>query len=200
MRQSMALGEDLMTISGADHFSDFFEKNYDRVYRYLRSMVRDDKEAEDLTQEAFLRAHRERETLKDPEAILSWLYCIATHVSLDFLRKRTKAAARASKSGLDDIDPPDAGTPSMQHVLEQEQMSTCVNRFFVDIPDTYRSVILLHDMYGLTGPEIASALGVPLPTVKIRLHRARRRLKAALEAGCQFSLDERGVLVCEPKK
>jgi RNA polymerase sigma-70 factor (ECF subfamily) len=188
-----------MTLSGTDQFSDFFEKNYDRVYRYLRSMVRDDKEAEDLTQESFLRAHRERATLKDPEALLSWLYCIATHVSLDWLRKRAKTAARESRSGLDEIDPPDPGAPSMQHVLEREQMSACVNRFLVDIPDAYRSVILLHDTHGLTGPEIASALDVPLSTVKIRLHRARRRLKAALQAGCQFSLDERGVLVCVPK-
>jgi RNA polymerase sigma-70 factor (ECF subfamily) len=188
-----------MTLSGADRFSDFFEKNYDRVYRYLRSMVRDDKEAEDLTQEAFLRAHRERETLKDPGAMLSWLYCIATHVSLDWLRKRAKAAAREFRAGLDEIDPPDPGAPPMQQVLEQEQMSACVNRFLVDLPDAYRSVILLHDTHGLTGPEIASALGVPLPTVKIRLHRARRRLKAAMEAGCQFSQDERGVLVCVPK-
>ncbi len=189
-----------MTISASDHFSDFFEQNYDRVYRYLRSMVRDDNQAEDLAQEAFLRAHRERETLKDPGAMLSWLYCIATHVSLDWLRRRAKAAARESKSGLDEIDPPDPRTPSMQQLLEQEQMSDCVNRFLADIPDAYRSVILLHDTHGLTGPEIASALGVPLPTVKIRLHRARCRLKAALEAGCRFSLDPRGILVCEPKK
>ncbi len=132
--------------------------------------------------------------------MLSWLYCIATHVSLDWLRKRAKASARESRAGLAAIDPPDPKTPSMQQVLEQEQMSACVNRFLVGIPDAYRSVILLHDTHGLTGPEIASALDLPLATVKIRLHRARLRLKAALEAGCQFSCDERGVLVCTPKE
>lgn len=189
-----------MGLTRPDNGPDFFEKNYSRVYGYVRSMVRDTNEAEDLTQEAFLRAHRERATLKDPGAMLSWLYCIATHVSLDWLRKRAKDAARESQVDPAEIDPPDPGTPSMQQALEQEQMSACVNRFFAAIPDTYRSVILLHDMLGLTGPEIASALGVPLPTVKIRLHRARRQLKAALEAGCKFSCDSRGVLVCEPKK
>jgi len=189
-----------MTATSPDPFTDFFEKNYDRVYRYLRCMVRDAGEAEDLAQEAFLRAHRERETLKDPGAMLSWLYCIATNVSLDWLRKQTKDAKRESRADPAEIDPPDPAAPSMQKVLEQEQMSACVNRFLVGVPDAYRAVILLHDMHGLTGPEIASALGVPLSTIKIRLHRARRRLKAALEAGCKFSCDERGVLVCEPKK
>jgi len=178
----------------------FFEKNYNRVYGYVWSMVRDSHEAEDLTQEAFLRAHREREALNDPKAMLSWLYRIATHVALDWLRQRTKAYARQANVDPAAMDPPDFETPSVHQGLEQEQMSACVNRFLVDIPDTYRSVILLHDMHGLTGPEIASTLGLPLATVKIRLHRARLRLKAALEAGCKFSLDERGVLVCVPKE
>lgn len=87
----------------------FFEKNYDRVYRYVRGMVRDSGEAEDLTQEAFLRAHRERNTLKAPGAMLSWLYRIATHVALDRLRQRTNLAARESKVDLGELDPPDVG-------------------------------------------------------------------------------------------
>jgi len=53
-----------MTATPADDVSGFFEKNYERIYRYIRGMVRDTNEAEDLTQEAFLRAHRERETMR----------------------------------------------------------------------------------------------------------------------------------------
>jgi RNA polymerase sigma-70 factor, ECF subfamily len=186
------------TRSGAG--SSFFEENYDRIYRYVRGMVRDPDEAEDLTQEAFLRAHRERDTVKDSGAMLSWLYRIATHVSLDRLRQRASVAAKQSSVDPADVDPPDLATPSVDQNLEQGQMSACIQRFLVDVPDTYRSAILLHDCHGLTGPEIAAVLDVPLPTVKIRLHRARRRLKADLEAGCHFSCDSRGVLVCEPKK
>lgn len=62
-----------MTTSVSDDVSGFFEKNYERIYRYVRGMVRDANETEDLTQEAFLRAHRERETVRDPGALLSWL-------------------------------------------------------------------------------------------------------------------------------
>lgn len=183
-----------------DEGAGFFERNYDRIYRYVRGMVRDANEAEDLTQEAFIRAHRERETVKDPGAMLSWLYRIATNVSLDRLRRRASVAARESHVDLAEIDPPDLGLPSLEKGLEQEQMSACVHRFLVDLPDAYRSVILFHDVHGLTGPEIAAVLDLPLPTIKVRLHRARRRLKGALEAGCEFSCDSRGVLICEPKK
>lgn len=189
-----------MTATPADDVSGFFEKNYERIYRYVKGMVRDAAEAEDLTQEAFLRAHCERETVRDQGALLSWLYRVATHIVLDRMRQRAKTTVRETDLDPAAIDLPDAGTPSMQQALEQEQMSACVNRFFALIPDDYRSVILLHDMHGLTGPEIAELLAVPLTTVKIRLHRARRQLKDALTSGCTFSLDGRGVLVCEPKK
>ncbi len=184
----------------SDQNPGFFEKYYDRVRRYVLGLVRNADEAEDLTQEAFLRAHRERESLKDPEAMLSWLYSIATRVALDRLRQRKSLAAKESAIDLAEIDPPDLGLPSLEKGFEQKQMSACVQRFLIGLPDTYRSVILLHDMHALTGPEIAEVLGVPLPTVKIRLHRARRQLKTALEDGCELSCDGRGVVVCTPKK
>ena len=178
----------------------FFEENYERIYRYVRGMVRDPDEAEDLTQEALLRAHRERDTVKDPGALVTWLYRIATHVALDRLRQRASRTAKQSAADVADLDPPDLATPSLDQSLAQEQMSACVQRYLVNLSDTYRAAIILHDCHGLSGPEIAAVLDVPLPTVKIRLHRARARLRTMLEAGCELSCDERGVLVCEPKK
>jgi hypothetical protein len=65
---------DAMAPTRSDDGSGFFEKHYDRVCRYARGMVRDSVEAEDLTQEAFLRAHRERVTVKDPGAMLCCLW------------------------------------------------------------------------------------------------------------------------------
>jgi len=60
-------------------------------------------------------------------------------------------------------------------------------------------VILLHDLEGLTAVEIAETLGLTLAAAKMRLHRARATLKAALQGGCTVSCDCRGVFVCEPK-
>src|ERR1035441_4426262 len=60
-----------------------FSAYRDRIYRYIRGMVHDPSEAEDLTQDTFLRAYRHRESLRDPNAVRGWLYRIATHVCLD---------------------------------------------------------------------------------------------------------------------
>ena len=89
------------------------------------------------------------------------------------------------------MDLPDPDKLSLQQTIERNEMSACVQRHLADLPDSYHAVILLHDQYGLIGPEIAETLGASLATVKIRLHRARHRLQATLEAGCAFSLDVR---------
>ena len=89
--------------------------------------------------------------------------------------------------------------PRLDKVMEQREMSDCVRRYLEALAEPYRIVILLHDLQGLTNPEIANLLGVSLDAVKIRLHRARSKLRAALTAGCSFSQDERGVRVCEPR-
>ena len=78
-------------------------------------------------------------------------------------------------------------------------MSSCVQDYLEELPDDYRAVILLHDLEGLTNPEIAEMLGCSLATAKIRLHRARKKLKEALDNACEFSRDDRGVFVCERK-
>jgi len=84
-------------------------------------------------------------------------------------------------------------------MIEQKQMSACVQQYLQSLSDSYRAAILLHDVEGLSNPEIAKMLGCSLATVKIRLHRARTRLRMALDRACDFSCDDRGVLVCEPK-
>jgi RNA polymerase sigma-70 factor (ECF subfamily) len=175
-----------------------FETYYERMCRYIASMIHDPDEAEDLAQETFLRAFQQRDSLRNQEAVIGWLYRIATNVCLDRLRQRARRAPLESETDLDDI-PIEADTPSPEQTTEQNEMSACVQQYLADLPDDYRSVILLQDMYGLTGPEIAELLGVSLATAKIRLHRGRKRLRAALEAGCTFSHDECDVLVCEPK-
>lgn len=172
------------------------------IQRYIRQMVRDPSEAEDLTQETFLRAYSRLDSLQDPGALKSWLYRIATNVCYDRFRRPGPRAGTVSLDLLPGVEaePPwgDPGDPSLAQALEQQEMSECVQRFIGELPDSYRSVILLHDLEGVTNNQIARMLDTSLDVVKIRLHRARRKLKATLAAGCQFSNDERGVLVCEP--
>ncbi len=182
-----------------ENASVIFQGDYQRISRYIQSMIRDEAEAEDLTQETFLRAYQRRDTLREEAAQTAWLYRIATHVSLDRLRRYARRAPLESEIDPDETDVAEPNSPSLQQTMERDEMSGCVQDFLNRLPDNYRAVILLHDMHELTAQEIAQLLSESLPTVKIRLHRARIKLKAALRAGCDFSYDESSTLTCESK-
>lgn len=178
----------------------------DAVYRYIVTIVRDAAQAEDLTQDVLLRAHRNLPSLRDRSRLAPWLYRIATNVCHDRFRQASKRNRPASldRPGENASGPrlaealPDDG-PRLDRVMEQREMSECVWKYLSGLPDSYLAVILLHDMHDMTNPEIAAMLEESLATVKIRLHRARNRLRDALAQACSFSTDEYGVRICEPK-
>lgn len=172
--------------------------HYERIARYVASLVRDPTEVEELTQETFLRAHRRGDSLRDPDALLPWTYRIATRVCIDRLRHRSRRplVTELDPDALPDSEP-DAATPELRAV--RDEMSECVQGHVVELSDGHRAVLLLHDAHGLTSREIAELLGLSLAAVKMRLHRARNRLQESLRAGCDFSRDERGVFVCDPR-
>lgn len=180
--------------------ADEFERYRGALTRYIRYLLRDATEADDLVQEAFIRAHRQRGTLRDPEALESWLYQIATHVSIDRLRQRAKAAERHVSEPVEDLPIADSTRPSVLMVIQQEEMSTCVQRYVAKLSDTYKAVLLMCDADGLSPKEAAELLQLSLTTVKMRLHRARQQMQTTLKDACQFERDERGVFVCEPKR
>ncbi len=176
-----------------------FDEYYQRLYRYTLSLLHAPAEAEDATQETLVRAYRRLESLQDWNALTTWLYRIATHVCLDRIRQRGRDKTIGPEGDSYDLEQAEDNAPSLEQIIERNDMSACVQRYLDGLSDSYRAVILLHDLDGLTGPQIAKVLDVSLATVKIRLHRARVRLRAQLEAGCAFAHDERDVLVCEPK-
>ncbi len=178
-----------------------FDEHYrGPVTRYIRYLVRNAADAEDLAQEVFLRAHQQLQTLRDPAALESWLYQIATHMSIDRMRQRAKAREREAGAPVEDLPIADQRRPSPLAIVQQDEMGTCVQRYVATLSDGYKAVLLLHDSDGLTAEEIARLLRLPLTTVKMRLHRARRQLQVALKAACDFERDARGVFVCEPKR
>jgi RNA polymerase sigma-70 factor, ECF subfamily len=181
---------------------DLFASYHDKIRRYILSMVHDPVEADDLTQDVFLQVHRKLDSVRDPDAVVSWLYRIATHLCYDRFRRSSR------EPRTDRLDVSASGEPgdlggiadqlSLDRALEQAEMSACVRSYIDGLSTEYRQVILLHDLEGVRNPEIAEMLGASLDTIKIRLHRARRKLQVALGEHCLLSLDEHGVLVCEP--
>lgn len=172
------------------------------IYRYILRLVGDPARADDLTQETFLRVHQRLGGLKDPAALEAWLYRIATNLCYDRFRQRehrTPPLPLVSPGGGEGVVLSDEAALRPDQLLEQSDMSDCVLRFLSELPDPQREVLLLHDLQGFTGPEIAGRLGLSIHNVKIRLHRARMRLRAALTEGCDFTRDDRGVFVCQPR-
>jgi RNA polymerase sigma-70 factor, ECF subfamily len=173
-----------------------------RIARHVRSMVREPSDAEDLTQETLLRAHEQLALLREPEALGVWLYRIATRVCYDHLKRSARsieAAVRSGDSGEMAVEGVAGDGPDLDLAVDNAAMSACGERLLDTLPDAYRAVLLLHDLQGLTSTEIARLLRCTPGAVKIRLHRARQRFRAALEKECVLYRDERGVLVGCPK-
>jgi len=184
-------------------FADVFLEYQRPIYNYLWRMTQNRSEAEDLTQETFIRVHRSLSAFRGEASLSTWIYRIATNASHDHFRRRVNQQARAALS-LEDTESEEewiadeAASPPEQ-LAAQSEMSTCVQRFIQRLSPDYRAVLVLSDLQGLKNREIAGALDVSLSTVKIRLHRARAKLREALDTGCDLAHDERNVFVCEPK-
>jgi DNA-directed RNA polymerase specialized sigma24 family protein len=88
--------------------------------------------------------------------------------------------------------------PDIQKELEQRQMGECVQIQMNLLPESSRTVLALSDFMEFNHQEIADILGITVKNVKVRLHRARKKLKTILEEKCSFERDERNVLVCLP--
>jgi RNA polymerase sigma-70 factor (ECF subfamily) len=153
-----------------------FEELHDafrpRILRYLGRLV-SESEAEDLTQEVFVKVHQALPGFRGESKISTWLYRIATNTALDRLRN---AARRES--------------PEPEDAAGEEAMNECIREFILGLPENYRTVLVLGDLEGLQDREIAEVLGVSLQTAKVRLHRARERLKRELQARCELSWRE----------
>jgi len=118
-------------------------------------------------------------------SLMAWLYRIATRICLD--RIATGAPhSEEPEAGLDELEVADRDLPLLQQIAEQNNMSACVQRYLEDLPGSYRAVILLHDLDGVTGPEIAENPQCIAPHGQDSTAWCHRKLQAQVEAGCHL--------------
>ena len=153
-----------------------------RVYRVARSILGNDSEAEDVMQEAYVRAYQHLDQFAGRSSFATWLTRIAVH----------EALARARRSSrfdpLDDEAEPAAGESlplsaadrDPERQLFDHEMKTLLEGAIEGLPRDYRSVFVLREIEGMTTAETAEALGVSEDVIKTRLHRARGLLRDAL--------------------
>ncbi len=178
-----------MNESVAD-FQKIFTDYHPRILRYLGRLA-GEPEAEDLTQEVFVKVSRSLHTFRGDSQLSTWIYRIATNAAID--RKRSSSSRQdAEQSSLDDLDEIEGldiwtgeEPPSLEQQLMRQEMYECFSDYVDMLPDNYRTVVILSEIEGLPNNEIAEILGTSLDTVKIRLHRGRTKLIQELKTHCK---------------
>lgn len=167
-----------------------------RVLRYLTRLV-GETEAEDITQSVMLKLSGALPGFRGDSSISTWIYRIATNTALDRLRRRTAPTMTEAELECEGNVPTQAQTASVESMAVREEMNDCIREFIERLPKDYKTVMLLSELEGFKNDEIAAILGVSLDTMKIRLHRAREKLRKELQAGCNFYRDECNELACD---
>jgi len=153
-----------------------FAKHHSEIHVYLLRMVRDPELAADLTQDAFVKAYRNYDTLEKPENARAWLYQIAHRVALDEIRRR-KIIRFFPWTGESR-----GSAPSAERLVMDAHLSGDMQRALARIPERQRAALLLAELHDLTGLELAAALGVSHVAARALLTRARESLRQALAA------------------
>ena len=158
-----------------------YEAHAGRVYSVVRRLAGDDAEADDLAQEAWIRAFDKLHLFRGDAAFGTWIYRLATNTALNHLRSASRhreleedaprEALHASRGPVDDA------------VINQRVLQEALDR----LPPGYRQVLVLHDVEGLTHEEIGEELGVATGTSKSQLHKARARMRELIAPGDERS-------------
>lgn len=164
----------------------------DLAYGQALSVMGDPAEAEDITQESFIKAFQKIRQFRGG-SFRAWLLKIVTYTAYDQLRRDKRQATTAlypEDEDGEEMESPswlaDPG-PSIEAILEQDELSRTIQDLLDELPETYRSVLNLIDRYEMDYKEAAEILNVPMGTIKSRLARARLLMKGKLLAN-QVSL------------
>ncbi|WP_165864329.1 sigma-70 family RNA polymerase sigma factor [Capsulimonas corticalis] len=169
-------------------FAEVVARYKTKIYNYVCRMMGNDDDAEDITQEVFIRMYQSLGTFRQQSSLNTWVFRIASNLCIDQFRRRKKHQAIAYS--LDDTDDsgdkaglerevPDA-TYEPQRLLANSEMSAQIDLALTHLPDKLRAVVLLYDLEELSYEEIARVLEIPVGTVKSRLFNARLQLRKRL--------------------
>ena len=170
---------ELPQVSGGVDFERLYKVHKRRVYSLCWHMVRNNAEAEDLTQEVFIQVFRKIGTYRGDAAFTTWLHRVAVNVALMRLRKKSYTGATLREC----VDSADVAAPGREALTETSLSlsrgleSLDLERAIAQLPPGFRRAVLLHDVQGYGHHEIGRMTGVTVGTSKSQLHKARLRLR-----------------------
>jgi RNA polymerase sigma-70 factor (ECF subfamily) len=171
-------------------FEEVFLTYHTRIYNYIYQLVRNADEANDLTQESFLKAYRALLRGEEPLNLSAWLYRIASNTCMDVLRRRRLIQWQPLEGLLSILNI--AGDPSPESEMVRKEQRTEVEQVLEQLPPRYRMYLLLREREGLSYAEIADITGDSPETVKVTLYRARERAR-------KLARKISGQLQCDPR-
>lgn len=164
----------------ASLFEILMRRYNQRLFRVARAILSDDTEAEDVMQEAYVRAFRELASFRGEARFSTWLTRIACHEALARARKRRRLVPIGE--GGEPPEPP-SETAGPEREMENRELQAVLRDAVEVLPDPLRTVFCLREVEGLSTEQTADALGLSIENVRVRLHRAKRSLR--------YKLDER---------
>ncbi len=182
-----------------DAFEALFDRYARQVYHIAYRISGSPTEAEDLTQDVFLRAFRTLGTLRQPQAVAAWLYQMATNVCLDARRRRTVPQAELSAAVIA-THPDEAGWRSPEAMALAGDDQRAVWEALGRLAPSQRAALTLRELYGLSYGEIATTLDASVGAVEVLIFRARRRFRdqyGKVAAGATVKTGEQGVRCAE---
>lgn len=177
-------------------FNEIVSRYKNKVYNYVSRMVGPGSDAEDLTQDIFVRAYMNIRSFQSRASLNTWLYRIATNICIDHRRKYSKIKSATTSLQREDYEdegeterelPDERFDP--QRVYLNSELGAQLQQAIASLPEKLRTVVLLHDVEGLQYEEIAEVVDCPLGTVKSRLFNARMALREKLSKYVDGSLE-----------
>jgi len=164
------------------------ERNQRRGFVLALALVRDENDARDIVQEAFVRVFKSLDSFQGGSSFYTWLYRIITNLSIDWMRKPGRRTAELDDDRLgggesDDTDPPFLSAPGGANpidVIGRREIASRLQAALDGLPSYHRAVVVLREVDGLSYEEMAEAMGVSKGTIMSRLFHARQKLQRAL--------------------
>ena len=171
----------------ADAFAVLMEEYQKKVYLLALRTVGNPQDAEDMTQEAFLRAYRSIHSFRGDSKLSVWLYRLTTNLCIDLLRSRGRKPTVSLTVEDNDEDTQELDVTDERYdpeeIFQRRELQRAVQRGLASLPEDYRVILVLRELEGLSYAEIGEVLGLEEGTVKSRLFRARKKL-------CKFLIDD----------
>lgn len=181
------------TLRGETAAYNVLVQRYQRpVYSLIYRMIGNAEDAGDLVQETFLRAYGALASFRQDASFLTWLYKIASNLSIDQMRARRSKGALSLDVELDEGREPAADrTSSPEEMVVRGAVSEIVQKAVMNLPERYRTVVVMRHLHGMSIEEIAEITKLPSGTVKTHLFRAREMLRERLRPVLDMETDGR---------